>query len=257
MRALRPLVLAFALAPAALAAQYAPSTGTPGPEIDAPPAPYSDPSAALAWIRHRLAVEPGRPDLHLAAARELTALGVTDTAHAPRLSSLKQAEAEARAAIALDSTSAEAHYWLAAALGLEADEQGGLAKISAARGAYAETLATLRLDPQHPGARHILGRLHAGTLRLSRLNRLIARGLGLGEILGQASWSSAEENLRFAAEHDPERWVHPLELAKLLVRRDRAAEGAAILRDLAGRAPRHALDRHYQAEARALLARMG
>lgn len=256
MRAIRLIVLAGALAPLALSAQYAPSGDALGARADGPPPPYSDPPAALVWLRHRLIADPGHPDLHLAAARELTALGVTDTTHTLRLISLRQAEAEARAAIALDSTSADAHYWLAAALGLEADEQGGLAKIAAARGAYAETLATLRLDPQHPGAHHILGRLHAGALRLSRINRLIARGLGLGEILRQASWTSAEENLRFAAERDPERWVHPLELAKLLVRRDRGPEGAAILRDLAGRAPRHALDRHYQAEARTLLARM-
>lgn len=250
-----PLVLALLVGlltatPARVDAQLAAREAATEPSA---PAPYADPPRFIPWVRARIAAEPARVELRLAAARELTAMGVIDSTHALRLAWLEQAEAEARAAVALDSTDADAHYWLAASLGLQADEQGGLAKISAARGAYAETLAALRLDPAHPGARHILGRLHAGALRLSRVNRLIARGLGLGPILSSASWESAEQNLRAAATGDPDRWVHELELAKLLVRRGRREEGAALLEDLARRSPRGPLDRHYQVEAIALL----
>jgi hypothetical protein len=245
-------VLGFARSPA-VAAQ----TLLDAPVEDDLPAPYWDPAAAADRLRLRIAENPDGVHLRLAAARELTALGVVDTTHDARLAWLKQAEAEARAAVALDSANANAHYWLAAALGLIADESGGLSKISAARGAHAATMTALALDPLHPGAHHILGRLHAGSLRLSRLNRLIARGLGLGQILSSASWESAEEHLRLAIAGDPDPWIYPLELAKLLIRRDRADEGIALLRELAARTPRHGLDRHYQAEAITLLESSG
>lgn len=58
----------------------------------------------------------------------------------------------------LDSR-AEGHYWLAAALGLASDRAGGRDKISLARDAHHHTLRALDLDPEHPGANHILGRL--------------------------------------------------------------------------------------------------
>jgi hypothetical protein len=241
------LLVLLAPGPADAAAQEA------SPEDGEEPAPYVDPARSVAWLARRIARHPDEIRLRLAAARELTTLGVLDSARAARLSWLKRAEAEAGAAIALDSTDADAHYWLAASLGLAADENGGLAKISAARGAHAAVLAALARDPNHPGAHHILGRLHAGALRLSRLNRLIARGLGLGAVLSSASWESAEAHLRVAATGDPDRWVHTLELAKLLARRKRDDEAAVLLRDLAGRSPRHDLDRRCRDEAVKLL----
>ncbi len=93
-------------------------------------------------------------------------------------------------------------------------------------------------------------------MRLGRLNRLIARSIGLGEILSQASWESAELNLRRGEENDPDQWVHAVELAKLLVRLDRPAEARIVLEDVAARGPRHALDVRYQEDARKLLATM-
>ena len=218
------------------------------------PAPYVDPAAAAPRLLELVAAHPDRMDLRLAAARELTALGILEPTLEERASSLREAVATARAAVALDSASADARYRLAAALGLAADQAGGLSKISFAREAYAETEVTLALDPDHGGAHHILGRLHAGALRLGRLNRLIARGLGLGEILSTASWESAERHLRIALERDPDPLVHTVELAKLLLRRERWDEGRALLTEVAGRTARHPLDEHSIAEARTLLA---
>jgi hypothetical protein len=250
------LVLLVLLGAAPAAAQIAPGEADPSLDtLEHPvlPDPYHDPARAVAVLARLRAGEPGRLELHLAAARELTALGILERTREDRIERLRQAEAAARAALALDSASAPAHYWLAAALGLIADESGGLTKISSARSAHAEVVAALALDPHHAGARHILGRMHMGVLRLGRINRLIARGLGLGPLLSQASWQSAEENLRMSLAADPEPWVYTIELAKLLTRRGGDDEARALLEQVAVRAPRHDLDAHYQEEARILL----
>jgi hypothetical protein len=218
------------------------------------PAPYADPARALALLLPRIAAEPRRIDLRLAAARELTALGVTEPSRDDRMARIDGAEQQARAAVQLDSLSAEAHYWLAAAFGLRADESGGLAEVSAAKSAYAETMIALRLDPLHPGAHHILGRLHAGALGLSTISRLIARGLGLGAVISTASWETAEEHLRIGATGDPDRWINAFELARLLLKRQRGPEAVVILKEIVARSPRNDLDRKIQGEAGALLA---
>lgn len=224
------------------------------PMEDLLPSPYADPAEAVRLLDELRAREPERLDLHLAAARELTALGITDPTKERRMEWLRTAEAAARRAIELDPGSAEARYWLAAVLGLVADQSGGLSKISTARAAHEQVVAALALDPAHGGAHHILGRMHSGVLRLGRLNRLIARGLGLGALLGQASWQSAEEHLRIALATDPDPFVHTTELAKLLARRGGESEATTLLEHLVADPARHVLDAHYQEEARTLLA---
>lgn len=219
------------------------------------PAPYEDPERAVVVLDALALTAPVDADLQLARAREYVALAVLSPEREGTLQLLESSVEAARAAVALDDGRAAAHYWLAVTLGLSADHEDGRARIALAREAHAATQRTLELDPMHGGAAHVLGRLHAGARSLGWLNRVIARGLGLGEILNQASWESAERYLRFAAERDPDVWVHHYELGKLLIRTGSAIEGRAVLEDLASRTPRHALDAHYvEAACRALAA---
>jgi len=217
------------------------------------PARYEDPRAAVTYLRAAREREPDRFELHVAAAREGTALGVLDSTREARLDALREAAEAARHALALDSTSVDANYWLAAALGLQADEEGGATKIRLAREAYDRTLLVLEADSLHGGANHILGRLHKGVRRLNFLTRLIARGLGLGPILGDATWESAERHMRIAVEQDPDDLVNAFELGKMLVERERVEEGRAILTALVERSPRNMLDAHYIRRAADLL----
>ena len=140
---------------------------------------------------------------------------------------------------------------------MASDRAGGREKISLARDAHAHTLRALELDPEHPGANHILGRLHAGTLRLSFVSRMIARALGLGEIIDDASWEDAERRMRLATERDPSQLVYRVDLGKLLLRVGKEDEGVAILSAVASRRPAHRLDAHYIYEARVVLAEAG
>jgi len=78
----------------------------------------------------------------------------------------------------------------------------------------------LEIEPSHPGAHHVVGRLNAGVMRMSRLDRFLARTLLGGDVLDQASWSLAREHLETAEAHDPCVPDHHYELARLYLDRD-------------------------------------
>jgi hypothetical protein len=218
------------------------------------PLPLSDPRTSLRVLSSLRRTRPRALDLHLAAAREAAALGVTSETPELRAAWLETAGRAAEAALALDSSRADAHYWLAVTLGLQADQAGIRARISLAREAYNRARRTLELDPTHGGGNHIVGRLHAAAKRLSWTSRIIARGLGLGETLDDASWEGAEHHMRVAVAQDPDQLVHRYELGKLLIEaRGKADEGYAILRGLAQHKPRHDLDAHYVRLAKEVL----
>lgn len=235
--------------PSVLCAQV---PGAPIPaSVNVLPTPIADPEGSLAHLRPLLAEDPDRIEWRIAAAREATVLGILDETRDVRLAHLEAARADAAAAVALDSTSVDAHYWLAVAQGLSSDQEGGRAKIAFARQAHGSASRVLDLDPTHGGGHHIMGRLQSGARRLSFLSRMIGRALGLSEIIDSASWESAEHHMRMAVEQDPGQWVHHFELGRLLVRTGREEEGWAILNELANRKPRHRLDLHYAARAHA------
>jgi tetratricopeptide (TPR) repeat protein len=255
------LLVTFCLAvsasvPALPAAAQGTASDTHAASAETLPSPLSDPERSLRQLTELRRLDPHDMVLHLAAAREGAALGIVALTRDERIARAAEAVEAARAAVALDAASADAHYWLAASLGLQADQEGGKTKITLAVEAYHEAQRALELDPRHAGAHHVVGRLHTGTKHLSWMTRLIARGLGLGAILDQASWASAEFHLRTAVERDPDPLVHHVELAKLYLRRGREAEGVAILESIAGRRARYSLDEHYISEAQQILAEL-
>jgi hypothetical protein len=221
--------------------------------VEALPAPYANPARALELLLPRIAAEPARIDLRFRAARELSALALTEETRDERMARVDQLEAEAIAAIGLDPLSASAHYWLAVACGIRADQSGGLAELRGAKCAHAEATTALRLDPRHPGANYVLGRLYLEAMSLSSVARLMARAFGLGDAIADASWEGSEEHLRIAVKGEPDLWLHELDLARLLLRRERTDEAHALLRKMAGRTPRSDLDRFIRAAALAEL----
>ena len=106
-------------------------------------------------------------------------------------------------------------FALAVVLGLRADREGGLTKVRAASQLNDELEGILALDPEHARARHLLGRLHAGVMRMDRVTRWIATNLLGGGSLKAASWAEAEEHLAFAEARAPEVPDHHYELAHL------------------------------------------
>lgn len=146
---------------------------------------------------------------------------------------LREAENRARSAIA-EGDDIGRRYALAVILGLRANAEGGRAKVQVAAALSDELDVILAAEPHHPGARHMLGRLHAGIRRMGRFSRWLATNIMGGGKLANATWEAAEENLTYAEKHAPEVADHHLQLA--LLYRDTGR------RELAAREVAHALE---------------
>lgn len=128
---------------------------------------------------------------------------------------LKDAEAEARSALAGHEGVAGRRFALALVLGLRIEREGGKTKIHIASDMKKELEATLAIDPLHGRARHLRGRLNAAVLRMSAITRFIATSVLGGSELKKATWQQAESDLVFAEVHVPGVSDHHLQLANL------------------------------------------
>jgi hypothetical protein len=128
---------------------------------------------------------------------------------------LLEAERHARAALTGHELDIGRRYALAVVLGLRANAEGGQSKVRAAADMSTELEAILASDSSHAGARHMLGRLHAGVRRMNRVTRWLATNLLGGDALKRATWEAAEVNLAYAEEHAPGVADHHLQLALL------------------------------------------
>jgi hypothetical protein len=169
---------------------------------------------------------------------------------------LIEAERHARASVTNEDDVGR-RYALAVVLGLRANAEGGRGKVQAAAALSDELDAILAVEPHHPGARHMLGRLHAGIRRMSRVTRWLATNLMGGDELARATWEAAEENLTYAEKHAPDVPDHHLQLALLYRDTDRpelAAEEVAHVLELE---PRNALEHAVREEALRVRSELG
>lgn len=216
--------------------------------------------AAVAWLLlvPSLMAQDGPPLLrHRVTAARNTDLPTEVWLREALLSDAREGllqEAHARAlALAVADSSAEALYWVAALAALQAETAGTRAKIRLGQEAFAASGAALERDPLHAGAHHVMGRLHAGVLRLSGLTRWVAARLGLGDLLDQASWESASTHLRRAHELAPRHATYAFELGALLLSRGDTAAAVPLLEDVSARPAPDAWQQHLRVRACALL----
>jgi tetratricopeptide (TPR) repeat protein len=160
-----------------------------------------------------------------------------------------RAEAHSRRAVAADSSRAEGHFALAAAVGRASLTMGKKDRIRRATVIRNEALRAIAIDPRHDGAYHILGRWNAEVMRLSGLSRFYAkRFLGAG-IFDKASWEEAISNLEKAVELDPGRVYHRLELAEILADQKHYAAARKELDQVAALPDRELMDPVYRRRA--------
>jgi tetratricopeptide (TPR) repeat protein len=160
----------------------------------------SDSANATAWAKASLsAVDLGEGTIDQKRQRELFRLG----------------ERYARRAVALDSTSAENQFHLARALGRSALSVGVRDRVKYAVEVRDRALKALAIDPDHPGALHVLGMWNAEVMRLNGFEKFFARNFLGGGVLGKASWDEAVRNLERAVAVDPDRLTHRVDLAKI------------------------------------------
>jgi hypothetical protein len=169
---------------------------------------------------------------------------------------LDAAERIARHLVERDSLSADAHYWLAVALGVRTEHSGPWQKLTTGREVFFTTARVLELDSLHAGGHELMGRLHAAVMRLPWLVRSFALRMGMGQVLGDASWAEAEAHYRRAAELDATAIAPRLELAKLFLDQGRDAEAGPVLAATVELPSRSAVDERMLEEARTLLRRL-
>ena len=201
------------------------------------------PSGEAAWRGSIAAVDVGR--LHAAAGDR-----------AARDSLLARAESLARAAVDADSSSADAWFALANALGRSALGLPARARVRQAGAVREAALRAIALDSLHDGAYHVLGRWHAEVMRLSGVSRFFARRFLGGRVFGEASWDAAIEHLGRAAALDSTYIYHHLDLAEVLIERERWREAGPHLEVIARLPDRDIEDAVHRRRAAELLAEM-
>lgn len=121
---------------------------------------------------------------------------------------------------------AEDRYLLAAVLGARSEVSSGRERLAFAGAMEVEARRVLADRPNHPGAQHLVGRLHAAVRRLSGFKRFAARTLFGGEAVDGASWESARVFLEAAESGAPCIPDHHYELARLYL--DLGEDGLAV-----------------------------
>jgi hypothetical protein len=169
---------------------------------------------------------------------------------------LGEAVALARRLVEATPDDPESHALLAIALGLEGEKLGGRTKLRLGAEIRREAEAALALDPTHPGAHHVLGRLHAAAMRMSRITRFAARTILGGSVLDGVSWELAEYHLRQAQIHDPDSPRHAMELGALYIDTDRPALARTMLGKAVSLANNDQVDFPAVERARALLSEL-
>jgi tetratricopeptide (TPR) repeat protein len=162
----------------------------------------------------------------------------------------------ARLAIKAAPDSAAGHVWLAVALGRQALAEGPKTRLALSREIKSETDRALQLDPDNGRAWHVLAAWNAKLAGLNAMERMAANAV-LGGVPKGASFENAEKAFQRAIALEPAYVNHRLEYGKLLKERGRKAEARQELEKAVALPPTSgALDARYQAEARALLAKL-
>ncbi len=206
------------------------------------PAPGQDPPLAqgiaamtardLPLARQRLEAvarrDPASYEANWRLATVLTDIGKqipADEKSPARDSLYADAVTYARRAVAAKAEGPEGHFALAVALGRTALTLGPRKQIRLAAEIRNEALQTIRLEPRHDGAYHVLGRWNAEIMRLPAVQKFLAKTILGATIFDQASWEAAERYMRLSVQYNPRRITHRLDLA--LVQMDRSEWAAA------------------------------
>jgi tetratricopeptide (TPR) repeat protein len=242
------IVLATVALPALVAAQTAADHVALG---DRDHAAMNAPSA-LHHYEEAIKLEPKSYDALWKAAREAVDVGEY-AAPAERDADYTLAEQYARRAVEANPGDAEGHFNLARALGRRALSLGKRDRVKYAGDVRTHALEALKLNPQHPGALHVMGMWNYNVMSLSGMTRFMAKTFLGGKVFDSANWNDAQRYMEESVAVDPGRLVHHLDLARVYAARDEKTKAAAQY-ELVIRGPRTEYnDAHYQSEAEAEL----
>ena len=214
------------------------------------------PAAALTHYEAAIAADSVNADALGKASRTAVDIGEQEGDDGKRKALYRKGVDYARRAIAAAPNDPEPHFHLARALGRLALSVGIRERVRFANEIYDEGMEALRLNPNHPGALHVLGVWNAEVMRLSGIERFFARRMLGGRRFGEASWDKAISYMEKAVEVDPDRLTHQLDLAKIYAdRKDNDKARGLFERVIAGRVSDYN-DPVYKREAEAALRKL-
>jgi tetratricopeptide (TPR) repeat protein len=170
---------------------------------------------ALAAYEAAIAADSTNAEAYARASRTSVDLGEQEPDKGKKSELFRKGAQYARRAVTLDASKAEYHFALARALGRAALSVGVRERVRYAVEVRTEGLEALRLEPEHPGALHVMGMWNAEVMRLNGFERFFAKNVLGGGVFGQASWKDAVAYLEHAVAVDPDRLTHHLDLAKI------------------------------------------
>lgn len=162
-----------------------------------------EPARALVLLERRLSSHPGDYPARWRAARASLVLGVLATDPETKVEFFERAVTHGDTAVALEPNGIDGLYWAAAATGRDALRHGPRTSTRMIQRLWDLTHRVLELDPEHPGAHNILGKLNQEVMSLSTLERVIGRLLFRIDPLREASWDRALDHHFRAVRADP------------------------------------------------------
>ena len=211
VRFLTPAALALAVAAPALRAQTAAEHIATGDSLHV----AMNPAAALKEYEAAIAVDPKNYTALINASRDAVDVGeFTDNKDA-RSSLFHTGELYARRAVEINPQGADGHFFLARSLGRTALSLGPRDRVKYATDVRAHAMDALKLDPNHPGALHVMGMWNAEVMRLNGPTRWIAKNVLGGQVFGSANWKNAVQYMEKAVAAEPGRIAHRIDLAEI------------------------------------------
>lgn len=214
-------------------------------------------NSALALTEYRAAIRLDSANVRALrnAAVALVALAEFGDDKDVRKGMADTAEIYATRAFKLDSTSAEAHFVLAQALGRVA-ELNLMAGLKNGILVHEHAAACLVMEPKHAGCAHVIGAWHAELMRRSGAIRSIAASMSKNPIYTTANWDSAQVYLERAVANAPNRIIHRLALGRVYVDRDKKDKARVEFAAVQRMALVDYSDEEYKKQAAAELAKL-
>jgi tetratricopeptide (TPR) repeat protein len=173
------------------------------------------PAAALPHYRAAIAADSQSYEALWKASRTAVDVGELEANGDTRKQIYKTAEEYARRAVQANAADPEGHFHLARSLGRTALSLGKRDRVKYAGEVRAHALEALKLNPNHPGALHVMGMWNAEIMRLSGFQRFAAKTLLGGKVFGEASWKEAVRYMEAAVAAEPARIVHRIDLGEI------------------------------------------
>lgn len=191
-----------------------------------------DPATALAYLETAVATDPHSYEANWRMAEILMDIGKQtpdSVKSAERDSIYARAERVARVAVEANPDGAEGYYVLAAAIGRASLTKSSKERVKRAAEIRSAGLRAIELDSLNHKAYHVMGRWNAEIMRLSGLSRFFAKNFLGGGVFNAASWDSATVYMEKAVAISPDNIYHRLDLAEILIDRDRYSEARTHL----------------------------